>query len=71
MTSYGYTPLTLSPTRVTTECFSPIDQVRTNVSDHVETSGVILSKLSDHFPVFSRVETVGYINNEKHLKFKF
>ena len=71
MTSYGYTPLTLRPTRVTTQSFSLIDQIWTNVSDHVETSGVILSELSDHYPVFSRVKTGGYSKNEKYVDFKF
>jgi hypothetical protein len=53
--SYLYMPLINKPTRITNTSSSIIDNIFTNnvtSEDNVETSGVLYSDISDHFPIF-------------------
>ena len=38
LTSFGYSLLTLRPTRVTTQCRTPIDQIWSKALDFIDTS---------------------------------
>jgi exonuclease III len=55
MQSYLYMPLINKPTRLSNTCSSIIDNIFTNnvtSEDNVETSGILYSDISDHFPIF-------------------
>lgn len=51
----GFHPLILRPTRVHCHAATLIDQVWINNIDNVVNSGVILSTISDHFPIYSNI----------------
>ena len=55
LSSYGYCPLISIPTRVTCNSASLIDNIlsNTNFDDYV--SGVLVTDISDHFPIFHQV----------------
>ena len=55
MLSYGFQPLIKRPTRVTSTSMTLIDHLWTNCGDFLN-SGIILSRISDHFPVFATFE---------------
>ena len=59
--SYGYYPLINRPTRITQSCATLIDNIFTNVKNyHDITSGIIISDVSYHLPIFS------FNKNEKY-----
>lgn len=53
LASYGYKPLINRPTRITSKGYSTIDNIYCNRMENAEFSGLLVSDLSDHFPVFS------------------
>ena len=57
LTSCGFNPTISKPTRVTNSCKSLIDNILTNTSciDEsitVDTSGILVTDITDHFPIF-------------------
>ena len=59
----GLLPLVTMPTRIANRSASIIDHISTNITDSNYDVGIILSDLSDHFPVF-------YIQHLKDKKVK-
>ena len=53
MFSMSLFPLIYQPTRITNQCNSIIDNIYTNSMNEDIISGVIISDISDHFPIFS------------------
>ena len=51
--SYYYYPTITKPTRVTPTTATLIDHIWTNNMENYETSGIIYTTISDHFPIFS------------------
>ena len=54
MISKNFLPIINRPTRVTPHSCSLIDNIFCNRVDEVESSGVITTNISDHYPVFAR-----------------
>ena len=54
MISKNFLPLINRPTRVTPHSCTLIDNIFCNRVDEVESSGVITTNISDHYPVFAR-----------------
>ena len=54
MMSRNYYPINTSPTRVTPLSCTLIDNIFSNRVDEIESSGVITTNISDHYPIFSR-----------------
>ena len=52
MYSIGLYPLIDRPTRISNHSFTLIDNVFTNVTNHKVTSGILVSDISDHLPIF-------------------
>jgi hypothetical protein len=48
----GILPLITLPTRIMNRSASLIDHISTNISDDCYDTGIIISDISDHFPVF-------------------
>ena len=55
MSSYSCYPMIDKPTRTTDTTSSLIDNIFTNVITHTPVSGVIVTDISDHYPIFSIV----------------
>lgn len=51
--SHMFFPTITKPTRVTKTCASLLDHVWTNDLQNYQSSGIIFTSISDHFPVFS------------------
>ena len=54
MISRNYYPLITRPTRVTPLSCTLIDNIFSNRVDEIESSGLITTNISDHYPIFSR-----------------
>ena len=52
MYSIGLYPLVDRPTRISNHSFSPIDNIFTNVTNHKVASGILVSDITDHLPIF-------------------
>ena len=52
MYSIGLYPLIDRPTRIINHSFTLIDNVFTNVTNHRVTSGILVSDITDHLPIF-------------------
>ena len=52
MYSIGLYPLVDRPTRICNHSFSLIDNIFTNVTNHNVTSGILVSDITDHLPIF-------------------
>ena len=52
MYSIGLYPLIDRPTRISNHSFTLIDNVFTNVTNHKVTSGILVSDITDHLPIF-------------------
>ena len=52
MYSVGLYPLIDRPTRISNHSFTLIDNVFTNVTNHKVTSGILVSDITDHLPIF-------------------
>ena len=52
MYSIGFYPLIDRQTRISSHSFSLIDNVFTNVTNHKVTSGILVSDITDHLPIF-------------------
>ena len=54
MISRNYYPVITRPTRVTPISFTLIDYIFSNRVEEIESTGVITTNISDHYPIFSR-----------------
>ena len=52
MFSQGFYPTIILPTRLTDNSSTLIDKVFININDNSQSSGILLSNMSDHFPYF-------------------
>ena len=52
MYSFGYTPLIMRPTRVTSRSVTLIDHIWTNDAGLVSGRGILRCGITDHFPIF-------------------
>ena len=52
MFSQGFYPTIILPTRLTDNSSTLIDNVFININDNSQSSGILLSNMSDHFPYF-------------------
>lgn len=55
--SYGLVPLITKPTRITAQSATLIDNIFTNNNNVLSKNGLIISDLSDHFPIYSPIAT--------------
>ena len=53
--SYGLVPLITKPTRTTAHSATLIDNIFTNNTNVLSKNGLIISDLSDHFPIYSAI----------------
>ena len=60
----GFSPLIDKPTRITLNTSTLIDNVFTNETESIIKSGLAISDISDHLPVFS---TTKYIKRERNI----
>ena len=65
LTTQGYYSLITHPTRITTKSATLIDNIFTNVLDNGIHSGLIVSDISDHLPVFSVSDSKSYKTQRK------
>ena len=61
MFSLGFNPSITLPTRITEATATLIDNIFTNESKIMQSSGIILSDISDHFPYFYMFDTENYM----------
>lgn len=67
MFSGGFIPLILRPTRVSCTSSTLIDHIWSNDASAALTSGIILSDISDHYPVFASFECNAFTTTENFL----
>ena len=53
MYAIGLYPLIDRPTRIGNQSFSLIDNIFTNVTNYIITSGILIIDIADHLPVFA------------------
>lgn len=58
--AYGFTPTISKPTRISSTSATLIDNIITNVTSTI-TSGILITDLSDHLPIFIKVPARKYI----------
>ena len=70
--SMGFSPTINKPTRVSSTSATIIDNIFTNSMDHNSVSGILLSDLSDHYPVFHLSSVIDtnqdYKNNSSFVR---
>ena len=59
--TYGLVPLITKPTRITAHSATLIDNIFTNNTNVLSKNGLIISDLSDHFPIYSAIATDHHI----------
>ena len=64
----GLFPVILRPTRIGSSTASLLDHMWTSFIDRVSNTGIIMSNISDHFPVFSIVSSPGSDLARNHCK---
>lgn len=69
ISSYGYRPLILQPTRVTTSTATLIDNIFINDIGCSSTGGNITSSISDHFFQFSQIDCFDKPVSHKYTKY--
>ena len=70
MCCYGFFPLITKTTRQSENTSSLIDNIFSNNLNIIETAGVIINDISDHFPVFASVNITANGNEYEHKKYK-
>ena len=68
LSSYGYVPVISKPTRVIKGHSSLLDNIFVNNHNIVKASGVLLTDLSDHFPVYVLLSLVHHTESKKELR---
>ena len=66
--SHAYFSLITTPTRVTTTSQTVIDHISTNDNSSIIHPGVLLYKISDHFPIYGTISQP--ISNKSHFEAK-
>ena len=64
--SYGLVLLITKPTRVTPHSVTLIDNIFTNNTNVLSKNGLIISNLSDHFPIYSAIATDHHSEKGRH-----
>lgn len=64
--SYGLVPLITKPTRITAHSATLIDNIFTNNTNVLSKNGLIISDLSDHFPIYSAIATDHHSEKGRH-----
>ena len=64
--SYGLVPLITKPTRITAHSATLIDNIFTNNTNVLSKNGLIISDLSDHFPIYSVIATDHHSKKGRH-----
>ena len=62
--SLGFMPIITKPTRITDHTATLIDHIYTNTPEKLIKSGICLSDISDHLPVFCTMANTLPTNNE-------
>lgn len=70
----GLYPTITKPSRITSHCAASIDNIFTNISDNNTESGLLLTDIADHLPIFN-VYYCDYrkernTNNYKYIRIK-
>ena len=63
--SFGGIFLVTEPTRVTDKTSSLIDHIITNVTQHKLQSGIILSDISDHYPIACKIDNFPILKSQE------
>ena len=69
LSSYGYRPLIMQPTRVTSHSATLIDNIFVNDLEAQSLGGNITATISDHFPQFSQLNIFDKHNKIKSVKY--
>ena len=69
VSTHGFRPLILQPTRVTSHSATLIDNIFTNDLQCLSKGGNITCSISDHFLQFSQIDLFDSRNSSKHIKF--
>ena len=67
LTSHGYHPAILKPTRVTATSQTLIDNIFCNNISQITQSGIVTNSISDHFPVFLNQQLENSAENRKSI----
>ena len=67
MFNNNFFPLINCPTRLTNNCASTIDNIRTNIICFNITSGILVHSVSDHFPIF-QISEIGKLRKSCPVK---
>lgn len=62
MFSFGFYPLILKPSRITKDSATLIDNIFVNITDGKINSGLLVTDVSDHLPVFAVLERNNKLN---------
>ena len=67
--SYGFMPLINRPTRISKSSATIIDNIFTNNLSDLTSSyhGILISDISDHFPIFHINENIGNVTQDLHI----
>ena len=68
--SYGFLQLILKPTRCTPNSASVIDHILTNTQAEIIESVILVSPLSDHFPIIHFSNCVNVANKSKNITYR-
>ena len=60
--SSGFYPLINRPTRITNQTATLIDNIYTNIFHQHMSPGILITDITDHFPIFNVSQTVGNFN---------
>ena len=69
LSSFGFRPLILQPSRVTSKSFSLIDNIFTNDISSFSTGGNLTTSISDHFSQFAQLDIFNKIHTKEEVKF--
>ena len=62
MFSFGFYPLIIKPSRITKDSATLIDNIFVNITDGKINSGLLVTDVSDHLPVFAVLERNNKLN---------
>ena len=69
LSSHGFRPLILQPTRVTSSSLSLIDNIFTNYIVSLASGGNLITSISDHFSQFSQLDLFDKIHIKNKIKY--
>ena len=68
LSSYGYISLISKATRIDHECSSLLDNIFINDHNKVNSSGIIVHDLSDHFPIFASFSFSQFVTQKAEVR---